>query len=215
LWKSDDKILVIWGSKHLSLSISSILDTALKGRLVGQSKKLRQFSGEICNQIGEEFNNTFADDLSAIPGLIVRRKVKSVRSGASKIAPPGDIDVLVAVSEKREIYVLECKSFAFARNPYEMQCELEKLRDTDPEKSPHARHQRRVKWAVDNLSAILQWLGIGDCKGWKVRSAFVVDQDLMAQHFQLLETKTISSSEFVKEIAASATKKRAKPHRSN
>jgi hypothetical protein len=65
------------------------------------------------------------DILAANTQLLVRRRISTFND--LRTDDLGDIDVLCAERAKRTLWVVECKSLAMARTPYEMAMHLQEL----------------------------------------------------------------------------------------
>ena len=142
------------------------------------------------NQIGEEFNDKVANIIEQEKKLIVRPRVKKIDKlqikGEKGIL--GDIDVLVADTEKNVLRVIECKNFALARIPHEMKNELEELfigkkkKNGKREKSAVEHHQERVDWIRKHLNEVLTWLRLDSNNNWQVQPLIVTDYELATPH---------------------------------
>ena len=71
--------------------------------------------GEVAHRAGEAFNDRVADVLERYPRLVVKRRLKKL--GTQRV--PGDIDVLVASTKRRTLFLIECKDLALCRTPRE------------------------------------------------------------------------------------------------
>ena len=131
----------------------------------------------------EAFNDRVADEMERLGGLIVKRRVKKAGPPGGRFDPPGDIDVLVVNRKNRTLFLVECKELALARTPREMANELDTLfRGGEKRKSTVEKHLSRKRWAQSNLSALLEWLGVGWSKKWKVDALIVLDYRPMSAY---------------------------------
>ena len=182
---------VLWGVRHLSAVSHYLIYLCLNGRLKAQSKEMKKVMGELRNIQGEEFNDQVADLLEQNPKLIVKRRIKKIDKlkimGEKGVL--GDIDVLAAEPEKHRLMIIECKNFALARAPHEMNNELEELfkgkkkkNGKGKEKSAVEHHQERVDWIRKHLKEVLTWLGLETTAEWEVKPLIVTDYELATPH---------------------------------
>lgn len=188
LWRErDDKVEVLWGPRHVYTAVRYLEDLLLSGRFKAQSRELQTLMGEICHVQGELFNDQVAELLARNSSLIVRRRVEKIgplKIGGSK-QTLGDIDILVADLQNRQMLVIECKDLALARTPREMANELETFFEgKHGKKSTIEKHQRRVEWVRQHLHEVVTWLGSDSTGEWTLESLIVVDQALFAPYLR-------------------------------
>ncbi len=201
--KPNSEVEVLWGIRHLNTVRQYLIYLCLNGRLNAQSKKMKQVMSELRNIEGEEFNDQVADLLEQNKILIVRRRVKKIGKleirGARGIL--GDIDVLVADSQRKRLMVIECKNFALARAPHEMANELAELfQGRGKEKSAVQHHQERVNWVCNHQGEILTWLGLEPTADWKVEPLIVTDYELLTPHLWASPIPVVSLVEMSKNL---------------
>ena len=143
--------------------------------------------GELNGTTGEEFNDRVADLFEHNSAFRVRRRVG--KFGSLKVSGPqgdlGDLDVLVADLERRELLVIECKDLAIARTPNELINEVENLvRGKATHPSIVERHKRRLNWVRTHLREVLDWLDVPSRGKWKVTGLIVVDQGLFTPYIE-------------------------------
>jgi hypothetical protein len=188
-----DETWIIWGHRHMRDAQRYLLQTCFGGRLQAVSNEMKALVSRHANREGEVLNDAVADRFFNIPGMLVKRRVKKVGFGSKALQPPGDIDVLVFNTMTRTIYVLECKNLAFARTPFELASELRALTESKSHnKSIIEKHQNRVLWVRNNLSAILVWAEFDGMVPWAVRSAIVVDEPVMSPKLRNLGESVFS-----------------------
>lgn len=174
---------IVIGHRHLHQALLYLGHLCLDGRLEAKSPSMKKLMSRLAGEDSEAFNDRVAAELEKIGSLIVRSRVKRAGSLRGSLAPPGDIDVLVACRKKRIIYLLECKDLSLARTPREWANELDALfRGTGGRKSTVEKHMARRKWAETNLPALLKWLELGWSDKWHVIAAIVLDRRPMSAH---------------------------------
>jgi hypothetical protein len=105
----------------------------------------------------------------------------------------GDIDVLCAERDKRVLWVIECKSLAITRTPYEMSMHLRELTVGDGKHSSTIkRHQARSNWIMRHLGNVLESIGISFESGWKVQPLLVLDTTPLSPLFKEISMPVIS-----------------------
>jgi len=194
--KRGETIEILWGNRHLYKAVLYLIHFCLAGRLQAQSSEMRKIMGSILHQQGEAFNDTVADVLERNPDLTVRTRVEKI----GKLKVPGDIDVLVADPKKRRLGVLECKDFAAARMPHEMDYELKKLfQGKHGEKS---MIEKRTDWVHMHKEEILAWLrldGAGRASRWRVEPLIVVSQELLSPYLRKSPIRVVSLAQLTRE----------------
>jgi hypothetical protein len=184
---ADQDSEVVWGNRALYSAWTYLINLFMEARLKAQSLKLRQLLGQINEINGDEFNDRVADAFEAHDDLIVKRRVKKIDhlKLLAEHGDLGDIDVLVVNAVKKIIWVVECKSLAVGRMPFEMTNEITNLfRGKKGKTSIIERHQKRVDWVADNLSDVLTWLGVPVSEGWRVEGVIVVDRELFTPYLE-------------------------------
>jgi hypothetical protein len=178
---------VLWGIRNLNSFWKNITALCREGRLKARSQEMVRLMGEFNRRRGDKFNDEVADVFAQDPRLIVRSRVKKVahlRLRGDK-GDLGDIDVLVVDKRRKRLLPMECKDLALARTPYEMSSEIVNLfRGSQGKKSIIELHQQRVQWVREHLLEVLEWLGVGTPKGWKIEPLIVVDRELFTPYLQ-------------------------------
>jgi hypothetical protein len=176
---------VAWARRHLytaTLYLCSLIHTA---RLRAASYEMKQLLGELNTERGERFNDAVADLFGATPGLIVRRRVKKFSRLRGSLAPPGDIDVLVADLGKRVVTVVETKDLARARTPFELANEAKHIFfGNENDKSIIQKQQIRLAWVQRHLAQVLASLGLASKGQWKVQAEIITDDELMSPYLR-------------------------------
>lgn len=190
---------IVWGSRHIYHAHDNLLKLCLSGRLRATTPQMKKFISSVTNRQGEHFNDQVAG-LFAYPELEVKKRVSKVpkTTGLKNI---GDIDVLAADAKRKRLEVVECKDLSNARTPHELKLEIENLVGSERAANPIVRrHGERLKWVKQNLQSVLEWMGFGNAKGWKVDGYIVVDHPLMAPYFKKMPLRVISFSELESEL---------------
>lgn len=176
---------VAWGNRGLYSAWTYLINLFMEGRLRAQSLRLRQVLGEINEINGEEFNDQVGDMFETHENLIAKRRVKKIGhlKLVAKNGDLGDIDVLVVDVARKIIWVIECKSLAVGRTPFEMTNEITNLfRGKKGKASIIDRHQKRVDWVSQNIAAVLSWLNLDQSGNWTVEGRVVVDRELFTPY---------------------------------
>ena len=106
----------------------------------------------------------------------------------------GDIDVLGVIPSARAVLAIECKDFALARTPVEIQHQLEQLVEGSGE-SPSAieKHLARVQWVEQHLDEVLlHCFGIQRRHRWTVVPILVSDAELFAPYLKNIQIPVVS-----------------------
>ncbi len=172
--KTDQGQDLLWGFRHADQVGRYLIDAWLYGRIKAQSQEMKKLVSQLHNERGKEFNDKVADALEEHPGLIVKRRVAKI----GKVELPGDIDVLVAIPEKRRLRVIECKDLEPARMPHEIGAELLKI-FKGRKKSAIEKHLGRLEWVQAHPEEVLEFLGCNDGGTWKAEALFVTDTELL------------------------------------
>lgn len=202
-FNSDDKEMFIWGTRGLIKSVSYLRDIVLTGRLQAKvnSKLLESFMGKIHRDVGKEFNSYVASKLKQQSSdLIVEEEQKKI--GKRRLQKDGkdlgDIDILVISKKKKNIFVLECKDLAIARNPHEMANEIQTLiRGTSNNASTIEKHSKRTNWVKENLNYIKDFYDLKPRGNWQIFSYIVVDEEMFTPHLEKTSMEIISIDNFL------------------
>ncbi len=185
---------VLWGNRHLYRAALSLLRLCLSGRFQASSQDMKQVMGTILHREGKEFNDAVVAALKDNPELIVVPRVKGIGD------LPGDIDVLVADPARRRLGILECKDFAAARMPHEIDFELKKLfQGKHGEKS---MIEKRADWARKHVGDLLNRLGLGGTEHtnrWHVEPLIVVSQELLSPYLRRSPIPVVSLQKLIRE----------------
>jgi hypothetical protein len=165
---------VLWGHRHVDMARSYLVQLCASTRLKAKSPEMRSLLAKYRHDAGGRFNDAVYDGLKQFPHLIVAKKVRKVDH--LDMAHLGDIDILCADLNQTVLWVIECKSLALARTPYEMRSELEGLTlSTDDQISTLKKHEARSAWVQHHLSLVLKWLGANPGRNWTVRPLIVME----------------------------------------
>lgn len=166
-----------------------LIDQVLSARLKTRSEPMKQYITRTRQEANREFNRQVADVYRQAGQPDVRENVK--RLGRLRIARPngdelGDVDVLVVDRKNKVLLAVEVKDFEFARTPFELSNEIEKLLgDTG---SAAAHHHERLTFMRGQLPRILNELSLdGAPRSWQVQGLIVTSNDLMAAHYPVVE----------------------------
>jgi hypothetical protein len=165
---------VLWGHRHVDMARSYLVQLCASTRLKAKSQEMLSLLAKYRHDAGERFNDAVYDALRQFPHLIVAKKVHKVAH--LDLAHRGDIDILCADLSQTVLWVIECKSLALARTPYEMRNEIESLTlSTDDQSSMIKKHEARSAWVQHHLSLVLKWLGADPGRDWTVRPLIVME----------------------------------------
>jgi hypothetical protein len=165
---------VLWGHRHVDMARSYLVQLCASTRLKAKSQEMLSLLAKYRHDAGERFNDAVYDALRQFPHLIVAKKVHKLAH--LDLAHRGDIDILCADLSQTVLWVIECKSLALARTPYEMRNELESLTlSTDDQSSMIKKHEARSAWVQHQLSLVLKWLGADPGRDWTVRPLIVME----------------------------------------
>lgn len=141
------------------------VDNLLSGRLQGRAKttEMQRCISEARRLINDAFAHSVSARLQDL-GMTTRLSVKKI--GKHRIVDAagndlGDIDVLAFHPDTKSILAVEAKDFEIARVPAEISNELEKLfTGKEGKRSTVELHSRRVDWLRNNLSDVVEAMGI-------------------------------------------------------
>jgi hypothetical protein len=168
------KTEVLWGHRHLDFAKFYLVELCRSTRLKAKSNEMNTLLAGFRHQAGKSFNDAVYNHLERVPLLIVRNRIRKVNH--LRIGNLGDIDILCADQNTTTLWVIECKSLALARTPYEMAQEIATLTAEAPAQgSVLKKHQARTVWVEQHLAEVLAWLRADPELGWKVRPLIVVD----------------------------------------
>lgn len=193
---------VIWGNRQLFHMLRFTIDLIYEGKLKTRGKKLTTLIGKITNKRGDDFNNQVYNKMNEISGLIVDKNLRKINyknitdENGNTL---GDIDILYIIPERNRIVLAEVKDFNFAKSPYEMDCEYQKMFvDKNDKKCFATKHNRRASWVNEHLEDIKKQYGLaGD--GWTVKDIFIVSEAIISNAFYDAGSTIITYSEISKE----------------
>lgn len=187
--RSDGGFEVIWGPRAVYRAGRYLLDQVLSARLKTRSDRMRGYVTATRQAANADFNHDVASFYRSSGFEDVRENV--MRIGKLRLARPngdaiGDIDVLVTDRAKKVLLAVEVKDFGFARTPFELSNEIEKLLE-GPHSAAH-HHEERLTFLRANLQEVVAELNLpGEASEWQVLGLIVTSNDLMAAHFPKVE----------------------------
>lgn len=193
---------VLWGPRHLYTAQTYLVELCLSGRLKAHTPQMQRLMSTFSRTQGKVFNDMVAELLAPVPGMILRTRVKKV--GELRVVDTegldlGDIDVLAIDSERKRVWVIECKNLAAGRMPQEVANEIEDFFPKKPGKrSIIEKHQRRATWVQKHLNAVLTFVGVESRGRWTVEPLIVVDEELLAPYLQHSPVRILAFEEFSK-----------------
>ncbi|RFB12716.1 hypothetical protein DZB84_18370 [Bacillus sp. HNG] len=176
---------VLWSNRHLYYCGRHLIDLCLGGRLKAKSEKMKRLISKYQNINGERFNDLIESLFIPFDFVITKGRVK--KFGNKKIegvkGDLGDIDVLVINPKKKVIYVIECKDLSVARNPYEINYELNNMFiGTKKKPSIMEKHLKRTDWIRTNIKLVLNTFGINLKGKWNVKPLIVLDEEMVSPY---------------------------------
>jgi hypothetical protein len=187
--RSDSDVEIVWGPRAVYRAGRYLLDQILSARLKTRSDRMREYVTAARQAANADFNHEVASFYRSIGFEDVRENV--MRIGKLRLARPngdaiGDIDVLVTDPARKVLLAVEVKDFEFARTPFELSNEIEKLLD-GPHSAAH-HHEERLRFLRTNLQRVAAELNLpGEASEWQVLGLIVTSNDLMAAHFPKVE----------------------------
>ena len=188
---------LIWGNRQLYHMWTYTIDLIVEGKYKAKGKKLKALIGILSDKRGNEFNAVVIEKLKSIGGLLVDgplSKINGKRLINADGNELGDIDVLYVIPKLRKIVVGEVKDFSYAKNPYEMDQEYQRLFVDTKKPCYISRHKRRVEWVknhVEDVKAHFQLLG----EKWVVKDTLFVSDEIVSNAFYNKGQKIIVYSE--------------------
>lgn len=193
---------IVWGPRHLFTAVHYVVDLILSGRLEPRTGEMARLRTRILQDRGRAFNDAVLAVLTARPGIVARANVAKIGRLDGLVRGLGDVDVLAADERHKVLWVIECKAFAPARIPHEMQAELHKLlvgRAGGP--SAAERHARRAAYVGEHRTEFAVALGLRAGDGWAVKALIVVDQELATPYLRQSPVPVLSFERFTRLIA--------------
>ena len=176
---------LIWGNRQLDHMWRFSIELIMEGKYKARSIKMRRLIGEISDKRGMEFNTEVANKLSSFNGLIVKERVSKING--TKLVDEnnndlGDIDVLCIIPEKHKIVVCEVKNFGFAKNPYEMNQEYQRLFVDTDKPCFMTKHKKRAAWVRQHIDDVKKQFSLSDGK-WTVKPVMIVSEEIISNAY--------------------------------
>ena len=192
---------LIWGNRQLHHMWRFTIDLIMDGKYQARRPKLKQLIGKLSNKRGNDFNTAVAKKLASIDGLVVREKLSKING--KKIADSnnnvlGDIDVFYIIPDAKKIVVGEVKDFSFAKNPYEMDQEYQRIFVDGDKPCYMTKHKRRAAWIKDHLEDVRAHFSLPDGK-WSVKTVMFVSEEIVSNLFYHQGEKIIVYSDINEE----------------
>jgi hypothetical protein len=192
-----DKVEFVWGPRHVYTAERYLVDLILSGRMEPHTPEMARLRTDILQRRGTGFNRAVYELLTACPGIVVRQRVKKIGRLDGLARHLGDVDVLAADPRTRTMWVIECKAFAPARIPFELQGEIHKLLvGREDRLSAAERHARRARYICEHITEIVAAFGLGTTSGWMVEAFIVVDQELATPYLRQSPVPVLSFEQF-------------------
>lgn len=176
---------LIWGNRQLHHMWRYTIDLMIEGKYKARKPKLKKLIGKLGDKRGNDFNSVVAHKLAGFDGLIVQEKLSKING--KKITGPegnvlGDIDVFYIVPNQFKIVVGEVKDFSFAKNPYEMDQEYQRIFVDGDKPCYMTKHKRRAAWIQDHLEDVKRHFNLPDGK-WIVKAVMFVSEEIVSNAF--------------------------------
>ncbi len=193
----DDKTDIVWGPRHVYTAERHYVDLILSGRLEARTVAMQRVQTDILQWRGHAFNDAVRDLLTDKVGMKVYARFKKIGHVDGLARGLGDVDVLAADTQAKVLWAIECKAFAPARIPYEVQGELARLLVAQPGKRSAAeRHERRASYLRAHLADVVAGLALGNGHGWMVKALMVVDVELASLYLRQSPIPLMSFEQF-------------------
>lgn len=212
---NDEELL--WGRRHPLMALRLILGQLLSGRFqdLAEGEALRAELGRVAQETGHQFEANVADAFCNA-GLEARKNVTTLGPDSLKRVDGrdlGDIDVLVAQSSARTLWIVECKDLRGALTPAEVIDEMTE-HFGESETASVARVEARRAWVDERREAALRAFGITDSAArWRTKSVIVTGDRVMAPLIRDLPLAVVASSDLPHWIAEREAKAKRGPRR--
>jgi hypothetical protein len=165
---------MLWGHRHVDMVRFYLVQLCGSTRLKAKSPEMRSLLARYRHNAGKRFNDEVYDALRQFTHVLVKKTVHKVEHlGMGQL---GDIDILCVDLSEAVLWVIECKSFALARTPYEMKAELEFFTlGAEGQTAILKKHEARSEWVKHHLALVLKWLGVDPGRNWTVRPLIVME----------------------------------------
>ena len=175
--------VIHWGNRQVSASSAYLFETFWTGRLKASSQQMKVAISKIRAADTGAFAHEVAQSFLGIPNILVKEKFKKVKGRVLGYPDNlGDVDVLVADTQRHRLLLIEAKDLGQARTPFEISCEIQELVvGSKDHVSMIDRHIRRADWIRANVSDVLETLELPTGK-WTTEAVLVVDEDLMTPY---------------------------------
>lgn len=179
---------LIWGNRQLEHMWRFTIDLIVEGKYKARNSKLKKLIGKMSNRRGNDFNDAVYEKISLLDGVLVYKKVSKING--KKIALEngntlGDVDVLCIIPEKYTIIAGEAKDFSYAKNPYEIDQEYNKIfvdGDDGKETCYLTKHKRRVSWLEKHLDDIISHYRLSSGP-WVIKTALFVSEEIVSNKY--------------------------------
>jgi len=159
--ENDTEPEVLWGPRQAEEASHYLLDLVASGRYPAMSSGMRRYSARRNKETGDEFLNRALSWFSNNSAWQCHPKVTIKPHGILEADKDlGDVDIL-CLAANRAVYAIECKNVALARNPREIQEEIEHM--VGRAGQPHswmAKHVARDRWLRSHGIALAARYGL-------------------------------------------------------
>ena len=207
---SEDGPEILYGIRQLWGAWPFQISYLLMSKFKADSEELDKLLGGIGDERGREFEGTVAKLYEKYPERFEVLKGCDNFGGEKLQRSPdqdlGDIDVLVAVPNSKELVAIEAKDIAMALTPSELADELAThFQTADDARRPAAmdRHKERLEWLRQHLEGVLSEFSLdpGEISDWTVDGLFVTDDPVPSAYVIRPELPVISYRELETALA--------------
>lgn len=166
-----------WSTLHCQRSAQYLGALIESGRLRSTGSLARAVT-----KISQELDHAFEDAVLAAArecdweGRARLTQLDGVPLERRKGEDIGDIDVLVWLSERRQIWLLDAKRLNPGVEPGPM------LREGETFEEYVARHEERLQWVRGHLPELAREIEVETTAGWEIGAALVLDKPLTGAH---------------------------------
>lgn len=185
--------VIFWGPKHVYETGRNLISLVMSGRFKGESEEMKSFIGDIVRERGHEFTKNAKKWLEENTSLEIYDEV-SIAPGKQLDSEEdiGDVDIIAIDKDKNLIFSIECKYTNFARNPREVNHEIEYImEDNNKEDSWITKHSKRDIWLKHNIKKLKTAFGLSS-SSYQVFSVILTAHEIPTTYIHDLEIPFLS-----------------------
>lgn len=173
--KEGGNVDYIWGLRQVELASQQIVNLIQSGRFkCEKDSAMSVVQGKMLGRKGTIFNETvFKFFTDHVVDYFVQPEVP-IKDGDKDL---GDVDVLVIDHSQNQIFLIECKKTAVAKNVKQLVDEIDHLFGSDNKKGWLIKHEERLNWLRNNIDFLEQKFGL-ELKGYSIDAVVLSSEQI-------------------------------------